>query len=550
MSVEKASRLKTILVFSIFTGFTICIFAPFEVYLSGKEGFFFSGRDIIAFSGLLFVSLTVILYLVLLLISKLNNIVGDYSLALCFGLVIAFYLQGNFDFTDYGVWNGSDIDWNCFVISKYIWIVIFVICILASVLAVKKLGIVSFNKTISIISILIILLQTLTIITLLFAKNGLNKEPEYVAVEIGECEFSSEENLIILVLDSYDSMMLTEILNKDEDGYYAGILSDFVFYPDTVGTYSFTNLAVPHMITGNKYYNDMTYGEYLNEAYDSAKILNSLFEKGWDIGLYTDSTFPNNSKMNNRIENCKLIKRTVTSHRRLAGYMYRIIGFRYVPQPFKRYFVYTEDIESEIGGNDQDFILFGTMNNTFKRALKKAEADRSNRVFKLIHIYGAHPPYYANADESETKEATTELEVCKDNLELVDEFLDKLREIGAYDNSTIIICADHGVMQHRQAPLFMIKGRNAKHELSVDDTPFSYDSLEGLFEVIISGADSKEISKYIDERSSDDRVYLQYSHDTLHYDSYCEDIVEYSVCGPAYEEQSLTQTGKVYTKPR
>ena len=540
---------KTIFSVSILIGFMFCIFAPLEVYMAGKDGFFFSGIDVLPFSVLLFIVVTTVLTILATVIVHINDRIGRYVVTISFGLAVAFYLQGNYDTTDYGVWDGTSIDWNVFLYSKYLWWIVFVLCILLSLLAVKRIEKDKLSKIMTVSSFCLILVQAVTLMTLLISHNGLKKEPEYVAIEDGEGEFSAGENLIVLILDSYDSMMLTEILGDDEAGYYKGILSDFVFYQDTAGVYSFTNLAVPHIVTGKKYYNDMTYGEYLSNAYHDSELLNYLTDNDWNIGLYTDSAFPKDGIIAGNVQNCKRIDRTVTSHRRLMEYMYRLIGFRYLPQPLKKYCVYDGDIESQIGSNAQGYTLFGSMNKTFKRVYGEAKISGQDKVFKLIHIFGAHPPYYANADESETEIEASELDVCKDNLELVDGFLDKLREIGAYDNSTIIICADHGVMQLRQSPLFLIKARNESHDLIVSDIFFSYDSLQELLIIVADGGDEEDIKDYMVERSSKVREYLKYSHDTLSYDSYCADIEEYRISGPAYIEDNIVSTGKVYIKP-
>lgn len=63
------------------------------------------------------------------------------------------------------------------------------------------------------------------------------------------------------------------------------------------------------------------------------------------------------------------------------------------------------------------------------------------------------------------------------------------------------------------------------------------------------GGDEKDIQDYMAEQSLGLREYLKYSHDTLNYDSYCADIEEYSISGPAYIEDNIVPTGKAYTKP-
>ncbi len=538
-----------VLAISISFNFMICVFAPLEFYLSNKANLFFDGRDMFFVIPTFFTS-TTMMTIFLYFFSKLDYRVFKIILGLVLGIMIALYFQGNYDKTDYGAWDGSAIDWNSFKTEGLLWGTFFVICIVLAIIFASKVDSEKFFYIIRLISICLILIQVVTIIMLLIDKKGLSKESEYVAIEDGECEFSSQENLIVLILDSYDSMMLSEIVDGENGQHYADMLRDFTFYPDTLGMYSYTNLAVPAIITGQNYYNDMTYGEYLKSAYRNSDILDSLRNYDWGIGIYSDASFPNSSDAIRDIENCKKIKRTVTSHRRLAGYMYRFVGFRYLPQPLKKYCqFYPGDMESKIGSNDGGYTLFGTMNKSFEKLIPIATADRTDKVFKLIHLYGAHPPYHINADNMEVEEATTEIDTCKGNLEMVNVFLNKLKDIGAYDNSTIIICADHGVMQLRQSPLFVIKYKKESHDFEISDIPFSYEEFPSILKSVIEGNDNNKTKRIIKDNSSKKRVYLEYSHDTLYYDSYCSDITEYELDGVAYDQTNLRETGEVFRRP-
>ncbi len=546
-----SKNLDLSLALSVFAGFMAGIFAPLELYLSNKDSFFFSGEDILVFAMPIFVAGVVLGVVVLQIFSIINISVYKYLTSAVFAVLLFVYLQGNFDRADYGVWDGTDILWENYAVQKVIWWIILLICIIAVLLIAYRVEYSKYKRIIKSISICIVLLQLLTLGMLLSTNGGLKKEPEYLAIEDGENEFSKEENVILLILDSYDGTMLPQILSEDNEGYYWEILRDFTFYPDTAGVYSYTNLAIPHIITGEKYYNDMTYGEYLEEAYSQSKLLNKLDEAGWQIGIYSEALFPQDEELTKKIYNSRKIKRTVSSHVRLAKYLYEFIGFRYLPQPFKKAFVfYPEDMEAQIGDNEGGYTLFDQTNEHFERLMSDSTADSDCKCFKVLHLFGAHPPYHLNANNEYSETETTEEEVCKANLELVNAFLNKLREIEAYENSTIIICADHGVMQSRQNPLFMIKYKADDHDLGIDDTAFSYDSLQDILCSIAEGKNKTYIEAQINSYSDNERIYLNYSHDTLNMHSYCQDIEEFRVDGVAYYDESLKATGKVYGRAK
>ena len=453
-------------VLSLFAGFLIGLFAPFELYLSNKYSFFFSGEEMLIFAIPIFVGITVGGTILLQVLSAFNQTLYKYITSILFSILVFLYFQGNFDQTEYGVWDGSKIVWDKYVVQEIIWLIILIICVITVLFMAYKFELTRLKRIIKYVSVCMILLQLFTLSTLLITKGGIKKDPEYLAIEDGENEFSKEENIILLILDSYDGMMLTRIIDEDYSGYYSEILRDFTFYPDTAGAYSYTNLAIPHIITGQKYYNDMTYGDYLNKAYSNSMLLGRLKDNGWRIGIYSEALFPENDAVQDIIDNSRQIKRTVSSHVRLAKYIYGFVGFRYLPQPIKRYFVfYPSDMEAQIGDNEGGYTLFDQTNDHFERVMHESEAVNDIKNFKILHIYGAHPPYHLKDDNTYSETETSEKEVCKANLELADAFLDKLREIGAYDNSTIIICADHGVLQSRQNPLFMIKYKTITKEV-------------------------------------------------------------------------------------
>ena len=93
-----------------------------------------------------------------------------------------------------------------------------------------------------------ILIQSITLMSLCINKGGINKTPEYLSTNEHEFEYSRDDNLIVIMLDSFDATVLSEIINGEDGEIYRDILTDFTFYPDTTGMYSYTALAVPYKI--------------------------------------------------------------------------------------------------------------------------------------------------------------------------------------------------------------------------------------------------------------------------------------------------------------
>ena len=77
--------------------------------------------------------------------------------------------------------------------------------------------------------------------------------------------------------------------------------------------------------------------------------------------------------------------------------------------------------------------------------------DDTPKMFKFIHMYGAHPPYTMTENYQElsydvwrTSDDEMALSQMKGSLKIVYEYIKQLKETKKYDNSLIFITADHG----------------------------------------------------------------------------------------------------------
>ncbi len=537
----------------IFICFTCCIFAPFEIYLSNKGYFFFDGNEMIPFSLLLFLAAVTFLFVcfgLIYLVFKKGATVYSMSIWV---VALALYVQGNLIPNDYGIMDGTPIEWNNYIKEGVLSVSVFLFIVFAGIFLFVRMPKQKIKKLITVSSLCIILLQIYTLGILMITNHGLRRPLEYVSTTNEEFELSRNENFIILMLDTFDSQAFDEILKDDNADSYRQILKDFVYYPDTLADYAFTDLAFPAILSGERYVNDETYGEYLDKAYSDSPLLNRLKKDGWYTGIYTTSLFAD-SDASLKIDNCLKIRRTVSSHRRLAGFMYKLAGFRYVIQPLKQYFwFYPDDMESELSDTGVDGVsTFSFDNFIFYDNIDNISATTDNKMFHWYHLDGTHPPFEITPEFTDNKSNNWEADGIYDEaramMTLTDKFLNRLKEQGIYDNSTIIIMADHGYLQLRQSPIFMIKPRHHEGTFTVkDDVQLAYTDLQGIFLNILSGETDPE--KIIDIQAGDrERIYRYYKWNVdLEYDSYARDLKEYVVHGDCRDLSNVVEDGIVYS---
>lgn len=235
----------------------------------------------------------------------------------------------------------------------------------------------------------------------------------------------------------------------------------------------------------------------------------------------------------------------VNSHKNLSIYMYKLVGFRYLPQFLKQYcWFYPDDIAAnEKIVQSDEANSYNWLNINFFNQINKIVKDESvDNCFKLIHIEGTHEDFTVNRFLEE-EEQTSITEEGRGVMLLVDEYLKKLKMEGIYDNAIIMIMADHGHYGKKQSPLLLVKGLGEKHEFQINERAVSYSELCEAYKLLLNGTSSSNLF----EQNVKSRKYYFYKYKfKLEYEHFATDIIEYESQGEAHDAEALYETGVVY----
>lgn len=542
---NRINVIKDIIPLMLFFSFMLFFFAPFEIYLSNKGYFFFPGTDMLGIATGLSVIAFVLTILILWLLGMISKKVFAFLYGGFFGGTVALYLQGNWDTTDYGAWNGSEIDWSLYRPQFCVFLAVFIVLIVGcGIFSLYKYELfLKISKTAScfITAILIITLVVLTI-----SNGGLKKGKEYICTTEGELDLSSDKNMIILILDAFDSSAYKEITEGEDGELYRYIFTDFTYFPDTVTGYSSTDMSLPLIITGKGYKNEKLFGDYLNEAYSGSKLMKWLDDNGWEKDIYTDSLMPQGEE-GFGVANSKLLERVASDRRELMYYMYTMVTFRYMPQPIKNHFYfYADNIKGNLNMVKGDYEPYGGDDLRFMEKISELTTDKKKSVFQFIHIEGAHEPFTITADLTQTDETDYE-EECKASLKITEDLIQELKDKEIYDNTIVIVMADHGYSNGRQNPLLLIKGIDEHHPYMISDKAVSYYDLQDAYiELLDNKACSTDIFKDMTDVMRE-RYYCTVPFNThLNYDTYGGGMREYVIKGHAWDQGAASKTGIMY----
>lgn len=376
---------------------------------------------------------------------------------------------------------------------------------------------------------------------------GVERSDTFAATLRNYNNISSNTNFLIFLLDATDSQMFYNVMMGDDE--FRDILDDFTYYPDTLSIYPFTGMSIPNILTGTAYYADMNVHDYRNRAYNQSPLFEKLTQNGYEINLYSTVLFWKGNR-DYAIENSASIVDVSVDLNVFMAEELKYIKYKYYPYGLKRLSnIETLDFNNCIITTSQYDLYSWGSRETYERITENSVLDKQDQnYFQFIHCEGGHLPYILNRNLDIVKEATQEDKMLS-CLTLIQAYLQRLRDNGAYDNSIIVIMADHGQedgaideehahthVMERFNPILFIKGINERHELLESDRSVSYMDLQDAFCDLIDGKQSTEL--FADLEPGRKRTILSHITSTS--------FTEYETTGKAWEVEKYTPTGNVY----
>lgn len=527
--------------------FMLYIYEPILTYASNMDDFWFDFNlmmpNILLYSIIMFGVLSVF-YALIYGIDKFcfkKERMYKIILIVSWIIFICTYIQGNYLTGSLPVLDGTTIVWKSFIKENIITVCITIVLAALEIIALKKM---KYEKTIKINTFitLAVFVMLLASFASILTKPNLFKEKTIATATNDNIEkVSSDKNFFIFLADAVASKNFNDVLKNSEE--YSDILQDFTYFKDSAGGYAVTKDSIPLILTGKWNKNEKEFNEFYIDAFNESKLFNSLEKKGYNMNLYEPELYfnrKNAKRFDNVVVDSDKVDQ-VSFFKQLTKYLL----FKYLPYQLKKYAkIETADfklcrINNEVSSyydwaDDVEYDIFKN---------KEVVVD-SNKYFKFYHTEGGHVPY--NYDEDLNKipeeEGTYEMKL-KATLKMINEFIISLKESGVYDNSVIIIMADHGIgpTKSRANPMLYIKGFDEHHdETQTSEVPMSYEDLVDAYEELLDGKKSIELFSNIDKNR--ERTYIEnFFKDENH-------LVEYVIKGKSYESENIEATGVEYNR--
>lgn len=529
--------------------FMLFVYEPLVMYSTNQLDFWFDmalmiGPVLLAF--LIFFAGSVLLLTAAYFVNKAfakekEPLVYRIITIVFFWVFFVTYLQGNMLAGGLPALDGSTIDWDAFRSKDIITLAVGVFGLAAVDFMLIKLGAKKTLKYAAGVSVVIFGILFVTLVYELISWNSFARKDSIIATNENFNTISSDKNFVVLLNDAVGSSEFNSVLEENPE--YKEVFEDFTYYPDTLGCFPCTRDTIPVVLGGALNKNEMKFEEFSSKSLNESPLFKELTERDYDINLYESELVWYGSK-NFSISNSTDYKNYRLPFKSFFSEEVKYIKYKYLPYYLKRY----SNIESMDFNGLVDKYLWDD-HTIYKTVTKKTELDKqSDKMFSFVHTEGAHIPFSYDKDlnilpyNSGTYEQKIEA-----TIKMVDAYIDRLKANDAYDNTVIIVMADHGNtnlnsaddMLVRANPMFMIKGIGEHHKFAKSDKPISYLDLMDIYSELLEGETAEEATEDIPDKR--ERYFMWYRNFRLE-----DHIEEYVVTNKAWEWTKFKKTGREY----
>lgn len=458
---RKKRILPTILI-SVALPFMLLVAVPFDIFCHNLSEFQFSASNFIWFCLLFFLVFSIVNFAVLYLVPKtVYRIISG----LLIGTLIMCFIQTNFLNGHLTSLQGDELGGGVPVATTVFNTILWAIVEFGTI----ALFLFVFNKgfirglTIA-LSAVLLLSQGVSFTSLALGTEGFNSnslsrisedDPDYVPTFLTTkniTTLSKTNNVFIFCVDRMDGKAFAEPAIQDHPEIFSE-LDGFTYFNDATSMYGHTYPSVAYMITGEEYKGEVR-KEYLNNAYKNNQTLSKLNGEGYMINLYTEYYYAyyNAFYMPDYIDNLETASldsitfknktdATVLSLRMAELSLYRCLP--YVAKGIAE--VSTSAINGEVEYYSEELSnpeSSTDMKKLFDTVSTKEFTTTDQKVFSFIHLEGCHSVDY---DDNWERTSSDDINLSiKNSFKIINLYLKKMKELGIYDNATIIITADHG----------------------------------------------------------------------------------------------------------
>ena len=464
--------------------FTLFFFGPLDLAYLSRNDITYSALDILPYTALIMG----IVFLILLLAAAVpGGQIHAFLVSLFTGCNIALYVQGAFLNPDLGTLDGHTVNWPGFssvmLGNLALWFIILLIPHLIHGFSNRI-----WRRFTVFISIVLVLMQGVSLETKLFDQIKIDRENHNTAYISKENMFrlGKKQNVIIFLLDTVSDKDIERTVKEYPDILYQ--FRDFTRFDNANSRFLYTVPSVVDSLTAYDPIDDVfDLQDHMEKTWknpEAVSFYTDLREKGFQTNLYIQKniiTTGNLNELSPFLSNILEYGDDIRINRSAFLNLFKLSFYRYLPIAAKPFFsLYTDDINQIIISPNALVDQWDFVREIMDADLEIGESDN---VFSYYYLQGSHRPYtlndrgYIEGDYSKLH-VTNDIQQTAGFLNMLGLYMWRMKTKEIYDDSTIIIMADHGSTAgnyyYDSQPIFWIKPpHQIREEMEINHAPIT-----------------------------------------------------------------------------
>ena len=392
------------------------------------------------------------------------------------GLVAACWLQINFFNANLGLLDGSQPSMEGWAVNIFVWVATIAIMIFAGWRWKRR----RWKRIVVGVLAVAICMQSAALVSQLIetSANSLKKQGNYRFSNQEQFILSPEDNIVVLLFDSLSNVDFEAA--RAEYPEITDWFSDFLYFDNMDSAYFPTYPSVLYTLTGAVPDLSKATDESFDAAWRNERTVEGyrlMKEQGFRCyGIFDSPTNIGGADralgiMDNVVDDSYKVH-----NKWMLAKFGKLSLFCALPQLFKplvssNAIDFNPAVESLTGESSARYFNYDVYDGLRREGIA-ISADTPRYIFN--HMSGIHYPIETGADCRQTA-APSRNDCTRGCMLLAHEYIQQLKANGIYDNTTLIIMADHGNFVTGLQPVFLIKRANERREaLETCSAPVSY----------------------------------------------------------------------------
>ena len=563
------TRIGLAAIVSGFLSFTLCFAAPVEIVSASAGSLVARLVDVLPVIVGMFLLVGILLAAVACLFKK-RAFAG--VVAVVFSVALSCYTQALFMNVGLPQADGGVVNWDDYttitVLSAAAWIALITVSVVAVIRYPRKA-----QMGFCLVALALVVVQGAGVASLFVGESGASNVAgrTMMVSEKGLLDVSAKTNVVEFVLDNYDTALLEQAVSEEPEMFDG--FEGFTWFKDSAGSMIPTRYGNVFLLTGVLPREDEPFSAFLANRYARSPYLGDIRKAGYDVGVYSDTLGEQYLSADEAIQhlyrytsNIAPLDRDAMDVPATAASLLRCALYRDLPWLAKPLvWFYTDEVNRSMFGSgraasDKTPYLMDDGSLLSRLRTEGLSTNDQDASYRYIHVIGAHDPFSLDRNGEEVGVGNSNpLDQAIGSMKIVETYINELKQLGVYDQTTVIVTTDHGSwwcqegeIDQPKSPIVLFKpaasvagGRDKP--LAISESPVSAGDILATVEEVIGAPNSASFGESLLDKVEDGSRYrkgeqTRYFYMTTSDGVHDQKIQKYAINGDARDLCSWSRT--------